>query len=189
MLFKQCLLSKLSGLHLYPFGRQPRFFGGKLCTTFCGNSGGLVIGKCHTSYLQSVCSWFSFLKLLFLLQNKSYKKSRSHCALCMRLYARKIPLIVLLFVRPAKKQDKSIKLVFFEISIFISKQRFLLFLKLFFVFLRIHNTQKLSVGYVKAIYDLIVHLSGNNNTKRGKKLSIREYRVQTITFFQIFFFL
>ena len=107
----------------------------------------------------------------------------------MRLYARKIPLIVLLFVRPAKKQDKSIKPVFFEISIFISKQRFLLFLKLFFVFLRIHNTQKLSVGYVKAIYDLIVHLSGNNNTKRAKKLSIREYRVQTITFFQIFFFL
>ena len=76
----------------------------------------------------------SFLKLFFLLQNKSYKKSRSHCALCMRLYARKIPLIVLLFMRPAKKQDKSIKLVFFEISIFISKQRFLLFLKLFFVF-------------------------------------------------------
>ena len=43
-----------------------------------------MIGKCHTSYLQSVCSCFSFVKLSFPLQNKSYQERMNHCALCMR---------------------------------------------------------------------------------------------------------
>ena len=121
MLFQQYLLSKLPGANLYPFDKWRKVFFQKIMYQIFGNTGGPMAGKYHASHLQSVCSCFSFLKLLFPLQNKSYKGSKNHSVLCMQLSARKILLIMLLFARPAKKQDKNIKLVFFEISVFISK--------------------------------------------------------------------
>ena len=60
-----------------------RNFFRKTMYQICGNAGGQMVGKCHASYLQSFCSSFSLLRLLFPLQNKSYKESRNHCTLCM----------------------------------------------------------------------------------------------------------
>ena len=114
--FQICL-----GVHLHAFGKQPKCFYGEIMYQISGDVGDLMSGKCHISLLQSACSYFSFLKLLFPLQNNFYKGTRNHCVLACGICARKIVLIVLLFARSAKKQDKNIILVFFEISIFISK--------------------------------------------------------------------
>ena len=60
------------GVYLYPFGKQGENFFRNIMYQISGNADVPMTEKCHILHLHSVCSYFSFLKLLFPLQNKSY---------------------------------------------------------------------------------------------------------------------